>query len=129
MTNLTALESRQRILTDQIAISLTGINDIKDQLDRAKTRRITTGEFTDPDWFQRANSALRGKGRILQDIQRELGEVNRALRRARGEQSDAALVVCLTEAATRLIGREKWNEIFDAAIAIRRSRPQGELCE
>ncbi len=46
---------------------------IRASLEEARSKVATGGGYSDPDWYRRANFALRMKGREMQMVQRELG--------------------------------------------------------
>lgn len=69
------LERRLHGVTQELA-------EIKTQLDFAKSDAAETGNYSDPDWFNRARHAARMKGREHQLIQTELGKRKKAERRA-----------------------------------------------
>lgn len=48
------------------------LDEIKAQLSRAKTRVWESGEYSDPEWFRKAESAQRYKGRLILEIQNRL---------------------------------------------------------
>ena len=77
-------------------------SSIKGQLDEAKNELIAMGKYADQDWWRRANSALRYKGRQRQRCQRLLGEVNRRIRAAKTHADNQSLLrqfVCAAKAA------------------------------
>jgi hypothetical protein len=97
---------------------------IEGHLGVAITRRELTGERADPEWFRRAKSALRHKGRLRQRVQERLGALRRAERQANGVSSNAQ-AQAFRYAAKRLLPPETIAAIEDAAIA--RMRQQGAL--
>jgi len=60
--------TRQQLLELKLLVN-EEINAIKSQLEAAKTTQHQTGEYANPDWFRRANSALRIKQMQIQKIQ------------------------------------------------------------
>lgn len=90
----------------------------------AISRRATTGERADPDWFRRARGALRNKGRIRQRVQERLGALRREIRAANGVSSNAQ-AHAFRYAAKRLLPAETIAAI--EALAIARMREQGAL--
>lgn len=70
---------------------------IKDQLERARTEEQISGVPTDLDWLRRARSADRHFGVRRQELCREIGEVNRALRRARAAENQNLFYVAVRE--------------------------------
>jgi hypothetical protein len=55
-------------------------DSIRDQIDLAKRRRYQAGQYSDPDWWHRINSALHAKARQRQQLQDKCAEVKRTLR-------------------------------------------------
>jgi hypothetical protein len=53
------------------------MDSIRAQIEKAKADRRTTGAYSDPDWFYRANTALRARGRLHQRIQMRLAQLKR----------------------------------------------------
>lgn len=53
------------------------LDRVKGQISKAKADLHITGEYSDPDWFQRAETAKRIMGRQLQKIQPRQGELKR----------------------------------------------------
>ncbi len=51
---------------------------IRDSLQEARTKVVTERVYSDPDWYRRANFALRMRGREMQMVQREMGKRKRA---------------------------------------------------
>jgi len=91
---------------------------IKDQVECAKVRRIETGEYADPDWYRRANTALRHKGREHQALLMESGK-----RRRTGNQRVAAASASSKDrvfirVALRRLSREVFEEIAREAEAV-----------
>jgi hypothetical protein len=91
------------------------MNSIRAQIDHAKARRFKEGTFADPDWWARANSALRHKGRRRQELQNQLGELNRRQRaenKAKADQNDGSAFI---RAAKRLLPGEVYANIWSEA--------------
>lgn len=107
------LSSRtERILADLVVI--------KDKIEAAKVRRIETGEYADPDWYRRANTALRHKGREHQMLLKEAGRRRRSgslpHQRAAAESNVSKDRVFIRVALNRL-RREVFEEIAREAEA------------
>lgn len=84
---------------------------IRLQVDTAKSRARAQGEYSDPDWFHRAQFALRMKGQEHQRIQREL---SRRKKRAR-EHADNSIGECFIRAAKRRLDEEVFTDIMAEA--------------
>jgi hypothetical protein len=88
------------------------MNSIRVQIDHAKARRFKEGTFADPDWWARANSALRHKGRRRQELQNQLGEMNRCLRAQNKANSDRDDGRAFVRAAKALLTGEMYARIW-----------------
>ena len=95
-------------------------------LEVAISRRATTGERADPDWFRRARGALRHKGRLRQRVQERLGMLRRAERQANGVSSNAQ-AHAFRYAAKAILAPKTIAKI--EAMAIARMRDHGVLGE
>lgn len=85
------------------------IDDIKEQLGRAKARVATHGEYSDPDWYRRTERALRIKRRQSQRIQQRLGEMKEA-RRQQADSVDALMVKIFKERVDEAFFRQVAEE-------------------
>lgn len=65
----TLLEWKQVIDEDIMRIGL--------QLDEAKAKKNSTGEYADPNWFHKARTAKKMYGMLSQQIQRQLSKVKK----------------------------------------------------
>lgn len=88
---------------------------IKDQLAAAKTIQVQTGEYADPDWWRRANFALRATGRNVQGLQARLGEVNRQLKVMAAKEHNANLERRFIVAARQILDPNLYEKIWVAA--------------
>lgn len=94
------------------------LTSIKDSLDHARTNLITDGEYADPDWYRRAQTARRIKARQIAMVQRERKGLRQAENRARGGRlpeffMDAARLI-LNEKAFRAIHETAETMLADA---------------
>lgn len=89
---------------DQLNDELTTINI---QLERARAHQKMTGEYADPDWYQRASAARRIKARDVQLLQRQLAEAKR-----NRNQSTADRFVTI---ARRELDPDTFNRILEEA--------------
>jgi len=99
---------------------------IEGHLGAAITRFHETGVRQDPQWFGRANNALRMKGRHRQRVQERLGMLRRAERQANGVSSNAQ-AHAFRYAARQLLAPKTIAKI--EALAIARMRDHGVLGE
>lgn len=83
------------------------INAIKVQVAHAKSRAAAYGEYSDPDWFVKASTALRYAGAEHQQIQ---GEYRRR-RKARAEQRAIDEYGAFRMAARHTLTQEQFVEI------------------
>jgi len=86
---------------------------LKMQLEGAKAHAAATGDFSDRDWYNRANFAYRMLAKEHQQCLREIGERNRARRRATGEEFEQKFL----EVARRRLHPDVFRDIFDEAKA------------
>jgi hypothetical protein len=84
------------------------MDHIRGQLDKAKHEYRKTGRRTDEDWFRRAKSVLRIKGRQIQQIQIRLVE----LKAAKKEQ----LPTVFMKLAKEKLPDDKFQKLLDAAL-------------
>ncbi len=98
------------------------IGSIKSQIEEAKTRRWSHGQYSDPSWWRRANDALHHKGRQRQAYQTALGQVNRRLRALRNDQANQDIRQLFMDAAKRLLPPETLQLLWDE---VRREQIRG----
>lgn len=67
----------------RISVTLAEIAEIKAQIGEAKSIAAKTGEYSDPQWFRRANYALRLKGIEHQSLLLEYGKKRKEEKAAR----------------------------------------------
>lgn len=95
---------RAELLEEKVQLDA-DIAAIRTQLDKARVRRRTEGIYSDPDWWRRANDALRWKGVRSQEIQRELsglrsdGRQDAEVRMSRSDVSPKARLAVLFQVA------------------------------
>lgn len=58
------------------------LDSVVRQLDAAKAKAVSTGEYADDNWFARAKHAKRVIGRNIGRLQTELGEIRRSQKAA-----------------------------------------------
>ena len=88
------------------------LEKIKGQLTTAKRKAYVDGEYSDPDWFHRANSALGHKKRQHQLSMMLLGRVRRAASRQRSD-SFAQLFVSV---AREVLPQELMQQVYDETV-------------
>ena len=105
--DLAGLHARLAVLQDELGDLDEKRASIRGQIDKAKADRINTGEYADADWFRRANGALRHLGVERNDICREIGEVNRAIRKANGDANRHLFYLAVRD----VVDDATWNRI------------------
>ena len=89
------------------------IAKIKAQIGKAKGHAAESGEYADTDWYNRANLALRLKGRERQVLQLEFGMRRKEERKAHNSTIERAFI-----AAARLrLNPLTFQAIMDEAVA------------
>lgn len=101
------LQARLLELNDELADIDEKRAAIKGQIDQAVASRRVTGEYADADWFRRAKGADRHLGVERNDVCREIGETDRALRRLNGLLNRNTLVVAVRE----VVDEATWERI------------------
>jgi hypothetical protein len=88
---------------------LEDIDDIKGQIEAAKARRVTEGEWADPVWFHKANRAKLYKARDLDKIKHMITR----LKRERRESIESLFVSVAKERLTPVAWQTIWDEAHD----------------
>jgi hypothetical protein len=97
------------------------IDMIMESLDLARGTFLATGEAADPDWYARANFALRRKRKAVQELQRVLSQRNRQEKQEGIRLSDLFLDIARVRLAPAV-----FNEILhDAMEKQGQSHPEG----
>lgn len=81
---------------------------IRLQIDTAKSDSVT-GIYSDPDWFRRANYALKMKGIEHQRLMREMGKKKEEERKARASTYERLF----EQEAKKILSVETYREIQD----------------
>ena len=87
---------------------------IRMQIEEAKTRVIERGEYSDGDWFRRANYALRQKGREHQNVLREIGRLNRERRASQATTFEKAFIDAAKRRLDKAVFADLAGEAHDA---------------
>lgn len=106
-----ALERQVRDLHSLKEANDVEIARIKKQLEDARFAARTTGEYSNSDWYSRAQYALRMRGRDSQRFQHKIGDMNRALRKL----NNAQVELCFVEAARRRLERAEFEQLWEYA--------------
>lgn len=86
------------------------IAEIKAQIGEAKSIAAKTGEYSDPEWFHRANLALRFKGREHQALQLEFGKRRKEERRANNARIERVFIDVARAKLDSTTFRLLWDE-------------------
>lgn len=98
------LDEQNEALLEKLAV-------LKTQLEAAKVKARTTGDFSDSEWFNRTSHALRMTGREHQQVIREIGDRNKAARREQGNRLERKFV----EIARSRLDGELFASLMDDA--------------
>src|SRR5689334_17319906 len=79
-------------LDEQNELLLEKLARLKMQIEGAKAEATATGNYSDRDWFNRANFAYRMMAKEHQQCLREIGDRNKAQRKANGDSQDRAFI-------------------------------------
>ncbi len=96
------------------------IDLIMQSLDLARGTLLATGETADPDWYARANFALRRKRKAVQELQRVLSQRNRQEKQQGIRLSDHFLDIARVRLAPAV-----FNEILHEAME-KQKQPDAE---
>lgn len=86
---------------------------IRAKIDRARADKITSGQYSDPDWYARVNAALRFKGMEHQRLLRIAGRMARAERSAASHRFEQAFI----DQARRVLDSDVFTAITEHARA------------
>lgn len=105
------LESqRAELLVEKELIDI-DILRIREQLEKAKSRVWSEGEYSDPQWYQRATTALRVNGQRSQRVQRIMGELGKRIRKMHNADFDR----CFIDAARAALDSPTFDSVWNAA--------------
>lgn len=86
-------------------------NEIQLQLDLAKARAYTNGEYADPGWFARAKHALRCRRSEFNRLAREIATIRKADRVAAQQQQERIFVEVCRERFDEDVWTSVWAEV------------------
>ena len=98
------------------------IHDIKGQIEKAKSKAASAGEFADRDWYHKANHASRNKSRQYQKVVREISNRKKA-ERARSNNSPEKVFI---QVAKRRLDEEVFADMWAEAKEICELNKEGE---
>lgn len=84
---------------------------IRSQIEKARAHQKLTGEYAHPDWYRRANDALRHRGRESQRIQIRMAKL-RAERHAELQSQNPSDAEAFVRAARLILDRETYLRIW-----------------
>lgn len=100
-------------LREEIADAKAQLDSICAQMDKAIAHKRGTGQSSDEDWFAQAKAERRRLGRIIGDLQQQLGQVCRKERANRTVSFERVFV----RKAEALLPRDLYLLVFTAAQA------------
>lgn len=106
-------ESEQELLDLKSDIDL-DITTIRIQLSDAKAKVVTDGSYSDPEWWRKANAALKIKGRQSQQIQNELSLMRRKKQEIKAQQFERRFI----DIAKKELSEEVFQKILNQAREI-----------
>lgn len=104
-------------LDEQNDLLMEKLAHLKSQIEGAKANAAATGDYSDRDWYNRANLAYRMVAKEHQTCLREIGERNRARRRANGDSVDRRFI----SIARHRLDPDLFKSIMDEAMDDRSS--------
>ena len=113
MTREELLDKKDQLIAECIVI--------KGQLANARAKRITTGEFSDPFWFRKAQYAKDMKGREIQYVDRHLGNLRRLQHSeiaAASKEESVSFEKAFKVAAKRLLSGDQYDAVVTLATEI-----------
>jgi hypothetical protein len=102
--------TREQIL-DMLPQLTAEMDEIRTQIEDAKAKAASTGDYADREWFRRAKYALRAKGRLHQQLQYRLG----VLRKERSTQS-TEVEKQFVNVAREVLPDEQFHRILQTAM-------------
>lgn len=113
---LETLEAQRTSIENEMIYLRTGIAGIRADILDAKAKVATRGEYSDPDWYRRANYALTTKGHRHQILQQQLSAVNKKIKALSHAAADAkSWKTRFVEVSRRLLTEEMYERIMSEA--------------
>ena len=106
--SIEAIEQRLSNVADEMA-------EIRAQIGDAKGYAAETGEYSDGDWFQKANLALRKKGQEHQRLQLEFGKRRKEERRNHNASVERAFIAAARTRLDQATFKMLWDEALTNA--------------
>lgn len=88
-------------------------DEIKLQLDHAKSNAAAGGEYADATWFSKARHALRCKSREYQTMLLEMGKLRKEHRRERNDARERAFIKVCRRRLDPEVYKNYWAEVDD----------------
>lgn len=115
MDDLTKLS--REALDRRVVEVMTEMANIRSQVNDAKSHTATTGDYSDADWFRRAEHALRMRGIEHQKLAQEVGRRNRQEKTERANAREVHFVRIAKRRLDPALFAEILDEAKDAEIA------------
>ena len=114
LTTREELEDQLEELLWEKEQELARLDSIKAQVEEARRKAAITGDYSDSDWYNRAEGAQRACSRNVQKINHDISAINRKLKRLNIEESDSEYRR-FRIAAHRLLDADTFQRIVDEA--------------
>lgn len=117
MSEIERLESELEDLKFEHEQECARSHSIRAQLDDAKSKAALTGDYSDSDWFRRAEGAKRACSRKLQQIQNDIGTTKRKIKQLNREHGESEHK-CFVRAAFKMLDKTMFEAIMLEAKAM-----------
>ncbi len=107
---LVVMEEAQLAALEEIA-------SIKEQIARAKARAAAEGDYSDANWYQRANRALRHKQIEHQSLLRSAAELRKRLKQEAQREQNPRFEQAFIAAAKGMLDEDTFQRIVQRANA------------
>ncbi len=104
-------------LTELEMLLMDDITGIKDSIDNARTKLIRDGQYADPDWYRRVQTARRIKARQLEMVKRA--------RKAASRKPGRSLAEFFMDAARLVLNEQAFEAVYVEAEAMRNAAEGG----
>lgn len=116
MSDTTTTERRLSESEAACDILMEEISSIKEQIGRAKARAQAYGEYSDSNWYQSANRALRHKQGEHQRLLRETAVIRRQARQAQADAETLTFERTFMRIAKLLLPEDLYQSIIQQTI-------------
>ena len=118
-------ETREDLIALKDAIDAIRLK-IESQLTGAKTQRKATGKRADPDWFQRATTALKHLNQKRQFLQEVIADKKREETGEQKRREKETFARCFMKCAREDLRPGDYKRIIDLATERAEQRPESE---